>query len=276
MSVGPNHLTRVLKRMNFSDILPFWAFVPYHFSETKHIGKFEKMMEYGSYAANLWGTTFGSWEKLRDFDMQRFHRRGVVEVDCALYRRRMTSDVLAKYGRIMDIFHRRVYSEGGIDYSIAYGTALGYKRHGTFIPWDDDFDIVVRRRDTSKISDMIRRDIADLCMEEFWGGVKIFLCGSPKAGNYKWGYPFVDIFDGRTAKVHANSLDEIMFPSRPMEMEGITLRGPHDIDRHLRLKFSSIDVCKSPHWNHAKEFPLRVVSFPCKDVMEQCYEKSSF
>lgn len=55
----------------------------------------------------------------------------------------------------MLIFLDAVCSEAGIEYCLAYGSALGAYRHSGFIPWDDDMDVYIKRIDCNRLFDLL-------------------------------------------------------------------------------------------------------------------------
>lgn len=61
---------------------------------------------------------------------------------------------------ILDVFHR-VCTKNNLKYSLAYGTLLGAVRHGGFIPWDDDIDIMMPREDYEKLLQVWSREATD-------------------------------------------------------------------------------------------------------------------
>lgn len=50
----------------------------------------------------------------------------------------------------------RIARTAGIEYCLLFGTLLGARRHGGFIPWDDDIDVGVLRRDYERLLDVLR------------------------------------------------------------------------------------------------------------------------
>lgn len=53
------------------------------------------------------------------------------------------------------IFIDNVCNKHGIDYWLGFGTLLGAVRHGGFIPWDDDIDLVALRKDYNKLIEVL-------------------------------------------------------------------------------------------------------------------------
>lgn len=62
-------------------------------------------------------------------------------------------EVLAEIDRVCEKHH--------IEYFADWGTLLGAIRHGGFVPWDDDIDIVMKRADYEKFLQVASKDMAE-------------------------------------------------------------------------------------------------------------------
>lgn len=61
---------------------------------------------------------------------------------------------------IMDEIHR-VCIKNDIKYALIAGSALGIVNYKGFIPWDDDIDVCIERKDWLKFIDALKKDLSD-------------------------------------------------------------------------------------------------------------------
>jgi len=63
-------------------------------------------------------------------------------------------------------FMDKVCQDHQIQYFIAYGTLLGAIRHGGFIPWDDDVDVIMSDRDMVKFRNIVNQHPARFIVQD--------------------------------------------------------------------------------------------------------------
>ncbi len=63
--------------------------------------------------------------------------------------------------RMIDILVEidKIFKRNNIDYWLDSGTLIGAVRHGGYIPWDDDIDIAVQKKDYKKIKEVMQKEL---------------------------------------------------------------------------------------------------------------------
>ena len=82
-----------------------------------------------------------------------------------------------------------------IKYYIVGGSMLGAVRHGGFIPWDDDIDVVLPRPDYNRLLSIFNKQENHYYLE------------SPYSGNKDYFYSFAKLYDTNTTLVEKTRID---------------------------------------------------------------------
>lgn len=114
-------------------------------------------------------------------------------------------------------------TENEIVYFLAYGTLIGTIRHGGFIPWDDDIDIIMPRPDYDKFISLKEK----FCSSFFNTDIKTF-----KDKDYY--YPFIKVVDINTIARETHIRKKI---KTHIWVDVFPLDGVFDDDRKNKILF---------------------------------------
>lgn len=83
-------------------------------------------------------------DEIRSGFLVTAHRKRIWDIEL---------NMLAELERICEKYHLRYFA--------AWGTLLGAVRHGGFVPWDDDMDLVMMRPDYERLKEVAAQELAE-------------------------------------------------------------------------------------------------------------------
>jgi hypothetical protein len=180
----------------------------------------------------------------------------------------------------------KIFNAHNIYYTIAYGTLLGAVRHSDMIPWDDDADIIILRKDFDsviKLKDEFKK--YGLIIEEDWKLIKVYFDDTK--------FPFIDIFiyDDENGKIvrccepfkpKCNYIDkvndwwwkDVNYPSewilekKRYKFGEIEVWGPKEAEKVLSYLYGSdcLTKCKTHTLDHITGIPIQAKDIGCGEL----------
>lgn len=85
-------------------------------------------------------------------------------------------------------FFDNICEKHNIEYWLDYGTLLGAVRHGGFIPWDDDLDVAMMRKDYNKFLEIFPQEIAENNLDNIDSYYKLARCNKKSQRWFQFSY----------------------------------------------------------------------------------------
>ena len=176
-----------------------------------------------------------------------------------------------------------IFTKHNIPYIIAFGTLLGALRHKGFIPWDDDIDLFIFRKDIPYIEEALKEIEKYYKIEKTWKLIKIYPTDNTYIDLFS-----IDIDDNGKVKrcrfdIKSENCTEVdmtwwtkyfgfdkkqLLPLKLYEFEDLKLFGPSDGLDLIKLWYGDdcMTVCESRFYDNSYYWD-KPKKIPCTELM---------
>ena len=128
----------------------------------------------------------------------------------------VSAETKAVWGVLLDMLEilMEICERHGLRFFMAGGSMLGAARHGGFIPWDDDIDVAMPRKDYNKLKKVLENELPEHLIVQLMGH-----------GNDDSYWPFIKIRNCNTAGVCTYHTDRHMRHNMGMFLDVFPIDG---------------------------------------------------
>lgn len=170
---------------------------------------------------------------------------------------------------MLHVFHC-LCKKHGLTYWMDYGTLLGAVRHGGFVPWDDDIDVAMPRKDYDRVEEILGEELQQyglkLNRSYFFPGMMIEYRRA-ETGLFMDIFPVYEYKTKEKYEAVKNQLVEAARKCRKYYRNQWNAN-PEKIEAHRRKRFGSIEEGGNAIWVHSPEFNYaKYLVHPGEDVI---------
>lgn len=141
---------------------------------------------------------------------------------------------------------KRICEKYNIEYWVDFGTLLGAKRHGGFIPWDDDLDVSMLHSDVLRFKECWEKEPEGKYKFLFWKGEQCRLIFSENNASFIDIYAYDDLGDRIKYKQKINIVATrrsvpkyVIYPLSKITFEGTEVSCPNDVESYLQVRYGN-------------------------------------
>ena len=178
------------------------------------------------------------------------------------------------------------FKNHNIDFSIIYGTLLGYMRNKKFISYDDDIDIVINSKDLNNFKNIINilKSFCNIYVykkPQFKNSLyyKIYTKNGIYIENKEYTWPFIDIFvytyENNTLTIGNDKIENVSNDTMHIYLESHNTNDTYN-SKIFKDSTKILDIlykdwknkCYTSSWNHMKETKIKdIYNFNCINII---------